>query len=133
MIEKDVSFDLLSVIFSHYKQNYIPIINEYTHNYVYIIHNKIVGFLIFTILYDRCEIIDIFVEEEYRRNKIAQKLINEIQKDYKIENITLEVSIENINALKLYEKMGFVKTAVRKKYYDNGDGLLMLKEIGGSK
>lgn len=129
MIEKNNDIISLKNIFNEYKENYNPIINEYTKIYTFIVEGKVVAFLIFTILYDKCEIIDLFVKKDYRNKKIAQKLIKEIQKDYSIENMTLEVSENNIPAINLYEKLGFIKVATRKKYYNDSDGILMLKEI----
>ena len=129
MIEKNIDIESLKDIFNEYKKNYNPIINDFTKIYVYKVDNEIVAFLLFTIMYDKCEIIDIFVKNDFRRKRIAQKLINEILVDYNIENITLEVSSENKGAIELYKKLGFNKVAVRKKYYDNSDALLMLKEV----
>ena len=47
-------------------------------------------------------------------------LINKVNKD-----ITLEVKEDNVPALKLYEKYGFKKVAIRKGYYNGIDGILM--------
>lgn len=129
MIEKNINIDSLIDIFSKYKKNYKLKLNEFTKVYTYKNDNNTVAFLVFDIIYDRCEIIDIFVDENYRRKSIAQKLINEILNDYNVKNITLEVSSINIPAIKLYEKLGFKKEAVRKNYYEDSDGILMLKEI----
>ena len=51
---------------------------------------------------------DLFVDEKFRRNNLGESLINEVfkyavSKDAKY--VTLETSIGNINAQKLYEKM----------------------------
>lgn len=129
MIEKEINLNKLKNIFNEYKENYNPIINEYTKIYTYTVDKKIVAFLIFTIMYDKCEIIDIFVKNDYRNKKIAQMLINELSSDYNLDNITLEVSESNIPAINLYEKLGFKKVATRKNYYKDSNGILMLKEI----
>ena len=129
MIEKDIDIKFLSNIFSHYKEDYDFRPNEFTKVYTYIVDEKIVGFIIFDIIYEKCEIIDIFIEENYRRKGIAILLIKEIEKDFSIENITLEVREDNIPAIKLYEKIGFKKVSIRKNYYKNINELLMLKEI----
>lgn len=129
MIEKNIEIKKLKDIFSEYKDNYSPIINEYTKIYTYAVDNKTVAFLIFMVMYEKCEIIDIFVSNEYRNKRIAQNLINEIEKDYNLENITLEVSNKNIPAINLYKKLGFIEAAKRKNYYNDSDGILMLKEI----
>ena len=52
----------------------------------------------------------IFVEEKYRKQKIATKLINECKNwSTKIGATYFEIKVtkENINALKLYEQIGF--------------------------
>ena len=129
MIEKNIDINKLKKIFNDYRKNYDPIINDFTKIYVFTIDNNIVAFLIFTIMYNKCEIVDIFVEEKYRNRGIAQNLIKEIIKDFDVENITLEVSENNISAIKLYEKLDFKKVAIRKNYYKDNDGFLMLKEV----
>ena len=67
--------------------------------------------------------------EKFRNMGIATKLINEIINDYEINNITLEVSVDNCVAIKLYEKLGFKSVALRKEYYNGTDAFLMLKEV----
>lgn len=129
MIEKDIDIKFLSNIFNDYKEDYKFIPNEFTKVYAYITNEKIVGFVIFDVIYEKCEIIDIFTEEEYRKQGIALSLIKEIEKDFAVENITLEVREDNIAAIKLYEKLGFKKVSIRKNYYKDVNGILMLKEI----
>lgn len=128
MIEKDVNFNKLCNIFKNYKNNYKPIINEFTHNLIFKKDNKIVAFIIYTIIYENVEIIDIFVLNEYRKENIGTKLLNKIINENLNKNITLEVNKNNIPALKLYEKLGFEKVAIRKGYYNGEDGFLMLKK-----
>ena len=41
------------------------------------------------------------------------------------KSITLEVREDNISAIKVYEKLGFKRKAIRKNYYDGVDGILM--------
>ena len=129
MINKNIDIGKLNSIFKKYKNDYNPIINEFTKIYVYELDNEIVAFLIFNIMYEKCEIVDIYVLDDYRRKGIANSLISEIEKDYNLENITLEVSCMNEFAINLYEKLGFKKAAIRKNYYNDCDGILMVKEI----
>ena len=108
--------------------------NPFLFNLEYSIDNEIVGFLNYTFMYDRIEIEDIFVEEDYRRNSIASKLMDYlINKAYELNsiNITLEVDNENISARSLYKKYGFAEVALRKGYYQGSDGILMEKKIRG--
>lgn len=128
MIHKELDYNI-SDLYSKYKENYSPIISEFTKKYSYTVDNENVGFIIFDIIYDRCEIIDVYTVEKFRNMGIATKLINEIINDYEINNITLEVSVDNCVAIKLYEKLGFKGVALRKEYYNGTDAFLMLKEV----
>lgn len=129
MILKNNDINSLKEIFEEYKDNYHLVISDFTKIYTYTVDNKIVGFLVFDIMYEKCEIVDIYVSEEYRRRNIAYELINEIERDFNLENITLEVSTDNIKAINLYKKLGFEEASIRKNYYKDSDAILMLKEI----
>jgi ribosomal-protein-alanine N-acetyltransferase len=99
---------------------------------IYKKNNEIIGFVDFSYIYDRIEINYIFVKEDYRKQNIATELFNyilEFCKENKCENITLEVNENNIPAVKFYLKNGFKKTAVRKNYYGNENGILMIREM----
>ena len=43
--------------------------------------------------------------------------------------VNLEVNANNIVARSFYERFGFYETGIRKKYYDEDDALLMIKEL----
>ena len=106
--------------------------NPYTKIYVYLEKNNIIGIIHINDIYDRYEINNIFVLEEYRNNKTASKLVEKIidvGKKQNIINITLEVRKNNISAINLYKKYGFVEKAIRKGYYNGIDGILMEKEM----
>lgn len=129
MISEIKDINLIKDLFNKYKDNYDPIINNYTHILVYKIDNKYVGFLIYQLLYDAIDIIDIFVLEEYRNKKIATKLINNMLENKNNIKVSLEVRIDNNNAINLYNSLGFKKVAIRKGYYKGVDAYLMLKEV----
>ena len=127
MIEEIKDISLLKDLFSKYKDNYNPIINDYTKVYAYKIDNKYVSFIVAQILYENAEIIDIYVIPDYRRRGIAKELMNKIINDKEVKNITLEVNINNKNAILLYNSLGFKETTLRKGYYNGEDAFLMLK------
>ena len=127
MIEEIKDISLLKDLFNEYKDNYDPIINDYTKVYAYKIDNKYVSFIVGQILYENAEIIDIYVTPDYRRKGIAKQLMNTIINNDEIKNITLEVNINNKNAILLYNSLGFKEAAKRKGYYNGEDALLMLK------
>ena len=91
----------------------------------YYINDLLVAFLDYSVMYEKIEINYIFVVNEYRRKNIAYNLIKYIIDNYKFDNITLEVNINNINAINLYKKLGFKVISIRKNYYDGIDGYLM--------
>ena len=127
MIEEIKDISLLKDLFDEYKDNYDPIINDYTKVYAYKIDNKYVSFIVAQILYENAEIIDVFTLEEYRRRGIAKELMHKIIDDEQVKNITLEVNINNKNAILMYNSLGFKETTLRKGYYNGEDALLMLK------
>ena len=117
MINKNVDISSLKDIFNEYQENYSFVDSDFLKIYSYVTNDKVVAFLLFNVIYEKCDIVDIFVLKEYRNKGIASKLINEIINDYTVDNITLEVSMLNKNAINLYEKLGFKKIAVRKNNY----------------
>lgn len=127
MIEEIKDISLLKDLFNEYKDNYDPIINDYTKVYAYKIDNKYVSFIVAQILYENAEVIDIYVTPEYRRKGIAKKLMNIVINNEQVKNITLEVNINNKNAILLYNSLGFKEATKRKGYYNGEDALLMLK------
>lgn len=81
---------------------------------------------------DEADITSVAVDENYRRNGIAFRLIQEFEKylpEY-ISEIFLEVRETNIPAISLYEKCGFEKLSIRKNFYDNPteNAVVMRKE-----
>lgn len=103
--------------------------NKVFFNCLVSVDDKINGIMVYNLFYDRIEIEYIIVLEEYRENGIGSKLLSEIEKE-NINNITLEVRESNITAISFYEKNGYKIEAIRKNYYGNEDGYLMMKEIG---
>lgn len=122
-------------IINNYLANFNTSINNigvFSHYCVYELEGKIVGFINYDLIYDRLELIYIFVEENYRRLKIASKLLDymiNIGKDNECINITLEVRVGNIGAISFYSANGFKEVAKRENYYNNEDGLLMIREL----
>lgn len=106
--------------------------NPFSNYYVYKIDNKIVAFINYDIIYERIELVDIYVLEEYRNQKIATKLIEKMLEDAtnnNVKSISLEVRKDNEKAIKLYNKFDFKEVAIRKNYYHMIDGILMEKKV----
>ena len=93
--------------------------------------DNIIGYIYYSDIYDRCEINQFEIDSIHRNSGkgdlLLKYLINLVKKD-----ITLEVREDNIPAIKVYEKNGFVKTAIRKGYYNGVDGILMERKYKDS-
>ncbi len=85
-------------------------------------------------MYDVGDITNIAVAPEYRREGIGEKILEVLTKaclEKGMLAINLEVREGNIPAIKLYEKYGFVRCGVRKRYYRGKyNAILMTKELG---
>ena len=95
-------------------------------------NNRNIAFIDFSFIYDRIEINYIFVEKEFRKLGYASKIFYELllfSKEKKCNNITLEVNEKNIAAINFYKKHNFIIATKRKNYYENSDGLLMIREV----
>ena len=113
----DINSDLLNNPFSHYL--------------VYIENDKILGFINYYLMYDRIEIANFNVLEDYQNKNIGNRLLNRLITDFlgKVDNITLEVKKDNSKAIYLYKKYGFIEKAIRKEYYNGIDGILMERKM----
>ncbi len=106
--------------------------NPYLKRIEFYQNDTVLGYLEYSLIYDRMEIDNFFVEESYRRCGIGKKLMSylvAIAIDNHILNITLEVRITNEIARNLYKNFGFREVALRKFYYGNEDGILMEKQV----
>ena len=79
------------------------------------------------------EVQNIATTPERRRQGIARKMMLEIisrAKEEKIKELELEVRAGNTPAICLYESLGFERTGLREKYYQDGsDAILMTKKL----
>ena len=92
--------------------------------------NKVVGYIIYSIVLDESEILNIVVDSSYRGKTFGTQLLNyaiEDIKSKKCSSIFLEVAKKNIIAEKLYLKFGFIEYNIRKNYYKTDDAVLMKK------
>ena len=130
MIQEIKDIEIINKKLSNFNTS-VKEIGVYTKYYGYVDNDSIVGFLSFDFIYDRAEINYIFVEKDYRQQGIATKLLNYMLDicDNECKNITLEVKESNKSAIKFYLKNGFIEVARREKYYQDEDGILMIKEM----
>lgn len=106
--------------------------NVFSKYFIYVEESNIIGFVNYFDIYDRYEIVNIFVTATYRNKKIGSKMLEHLIKlgeKQNIKNITLEVKKDNIVAINLYKKYNFEIVAIRKLYYQGIDGLLMERKM----
>ena len=82
---------------------------------------------------DEADIMNVAVHPDYRRQGIAENLINTLVAELKKRGchaLLLEVRASNTPAITLYEKLGFAQVGCRKNYYRNPkeDALILRKE-----
>jgi ribosomal-protein-alanine acetyltransferase len=97
---------------------------------------KIIGFIIGTIYYERKELVGhvltIDVSKGYRRKGIAMILLDKIEEMFRGQSVAacgLEVREDNIPAIRLYEKTGYTRIALLENYYGRINGLYFRKSL----
>ena len=95
--------------------------------YIYLIEDKICGYLMVLDSIDVYEILAIATIEKYRNKGIAQELLDKI----KTKDIFLEVRESNQVAINFYKKNKFKEISVRKNYYSepNENAIIMKLEV----
>ncbi len=92
-----------------------------------------IGYAGLWLMVDEAHITTFAVLPEHRRRKIGERMLQrlfEVAEDMGAEWMTLEVRVSNLAAQRLYEKYGFRRTGVRRRYYsdNNEDALIMSTE-----
>ena len=95
--------------------------------------DRVVGYLGYWQILEEAHITAVGVEPEYRKKKLAQRMLCYMLDqctEKNIQWITLEVKASNIAAQKLYEKFNFAVMGRRKNYYqaEKEDALIMWTE-----
>ncbi|HUN53985.1 MAG TPA: ribosomal protein S18-alanine N-acetyltransferase [Smithella sp.] len=91
------------------------------------------GYIIFWMVAGEMHLQNLAVKKEYRRHGLAlglMRAMGEIARENKVTSQTLEVRESNTEAIKLYQKCGFVVKGIRPLYYSDTyeDALIMWAE-----
>ena len=109
--------------------------NPFAFLYVYEEDGRVIGYADLWITYEQAQLANIAVMKEAWGKGIGTALLDYCVKQANekgCEVLSLEVRVSNLRAKRLYEKNGFIKAAVRRHYYENGeDAELMIKPLGG--
>ncbi|MEW6685117.1 MAG: tRNA (adenosine(37)-N6)-threonylcarbamoyltransferase complex dimerization subunit type 1 TsaB [Candidatus Edwardsbacteria bacterium] len=93
---------------------------------------EVVGYAVVWFVIDEMHLGNIAVAHSRRKKGIGRKLLAYLLDEAKKRNCqlaTLEVRVSNEAAISLYRNFGFKEVAIRKKYYRDEDGLVMIKEL----
>src|SRR5207247_5166859 len=89
-----------------------------------------IGYAGLWLMVDEAHITTFAVLPEHRRRRIGERMLQrmfEVAEEMGAEWLTLEVRVSNLAAQRLYDKYGFRRTGVRRRYYsdNNEDPLIM--------
>ncbi|MBI2341034.1 MAG: ribosomal protein S18-alanine N-acetyltransferase [Deltaproteobacteria bacterium] len=91
---------------------------------------NIVGFIVFWVVADEIQLIDIAVHPDGRRQKIGSKLFQfmiDYGRRHDLKTVYLEVRPSNKEAMGFYGSFGFKDAGVRKGYYPDGEDAVLMK------
>ncbi|MEL0017953.1 MAG: ribosomal protein S18-alanine N-acetyltransferase [Gammaproteobacteria bacterium] len=97
--------------------------------------SNIQGFAIYSPIVPESHLLNIAIHPTYQGRGLGDKLLQQVilqNKTMGVQVISLEVRVSNLPAIKLYEKRGFLKDAIRPNYYSGPpkeDALLMSIKI----
>ena len=95
--------------------------------YNYMDGEKVLGYLEIRLVDGVVDIMNLFVNEEDRKKGIATSLMNKMIEEEDYSRIMLEVNENNIEAIKLYSKLGFKEISLRERYYGEDTAIIMEK------
>jgi ribosomal-protein-alanine N-acetyltransferase len=87
--------------------------------------NRIIGYLIVSVAVGECHILNVCSAPAGRRRGVARYLLTHIFEEAQAlgaEQVFLEVRPSNVNAIGLYEALGFEQVGRRKNYYPAAQG-----------
>ena len=102
--------------------------------FVAVKNKEVLGYIGISCILDEGYITNIAVFPEYRNQGVGTALLNRVfslASDSGLSFVSLEVRVSNLNAISLYEKLGFKTEGRRKNFYDKPkeDALIMTKRF----
>jgi ribosomal-protein-alanine N-acetyltransferase len=86
--------------------------------------SKVAAYIIYWVLFDECQILNVVVDLPYRGLGMAKAMIRQaaqVALKKGIKKLSLEVRKTNDPAIQLYQSLRFVITQVRRNFYSNGE------------
>lgn len=83
---------------------------------------------------DECDITNVAVSSEYRRNGIGKRLLEAVEtyaSGHNVQTVTLEVRESNTPAINLYETMQYKNIGIRKNFYEKPteNAIIMVRQF----
>lgn len=103
--------------------------HPYSEYYKLVFNDRIIGFFGLWVIDDTAQLTTIAVCLKLQRQgygKVMMDFLINYLKTRNCKNITLEVRVSNKKAIDFYQKYQFVKVAVRKRYYENGEDAYLM-------
>ena len=98
-------------------------------------NDHLAGYVIVSRYVDAWHVMNVAVAPAYRRHGVATRLLSDLFErtlDDVQRGYTLEVRVSNVDAIRLYEHLGFEPRGVRRGYYTDNreDALIMWRDHG---
>lgn len=104
--------------------------SSYDSLFGYYENELLVGFIHINKMYETIDIVNIVVDEKYRHQGIATRLIKYVLNNFAdVEKLMLEVNENNKVAVNLYLKNGFKEINRRPKYYGSDTAIIMERDV----
>ncbi len=109
--------------------------SEFSSYYVLKQEDEMIGYGGLWFMFENCDLVNIAIDSKHQGQGYGEKLLKLLIREAilkECEFMHLEVRKNNLKAFNLYEKLGFIKTRVRKGYYEDGeDAIDMVKGLIG--
>lgn len=108
------------------------LLNPFAHYFVYELNKEVIGYIGFRAIDSHAEMMNFCMDPEYQGQGYGAEVLNhsiEHLKSLGVTSILLEVRKSNKTAQAVYEKFGFVKSHIRKNYYQTEDAFVYIKEV----
>ena len=123
----DAIMQIEPTIYSHpwSRGNFADSLNAGHSAWVLTLQGELIGYTLMLLVLDEAQLLNISVAKPYQKQGWGRVLLEHMiakAKQYKATNMFLEVRPSNVDAIALYENMGFNEMAIRRKYYPSHNG-----------
>lgn len=104
---------------------------EHRYNYVLKKDDMIIGYVIIKVENKHAHVVSICVDSAYRQKSYGTELLSaaivEIVNDLEAVDVTLNVRVSNVPAIRFYRKFGFFVDDLARKYYCDGEDSYIMR------